>query len=167
METRTHHGSCFCGAVEFQADIDLSRGPARTDCAGPRALRWWSVVVKPDAFHSISGESVGCCPRCSGLAYRKVEAAGWNDGAYYAVNVAALDDLDPGGLIASTVRICDGRSHDADRTWRGSVRGGLQLCDGRRVDEPEVVEDPQGRFCAIQGVEMDPWDAVPQEFLGL
>lgn len=77
--------------------------------------------MKPDKFRSLAGDSLrdakrGFCPSCGIVPYSKVEAADWNDGEYYSVNVAALDDLDPRDLIAAPVRICDGRNDDWFRT---------------------------------------------------
>ena len=110
-QTHTLHGSCRCGTVTFEADVDLSRGPSKSTSRGC----WWSVVVKPEHFRPLAGDSLrdpvrSCCSRCGVIPYRKIEAAEWNDGAYYAVNVAALEDLDPCSLIAVTVRICEGRN---------------------------------------------------------
>ena len=121
MSTKTFHGSCKCGAVKFEADIDISQGTTKCNCTSCWKRRWWSVRAKPEAFRSLSGassldEKAGFCRTCGVTPYGRVEAAEWNDGAYFSVNVAALDDLDPRELMAAPVQLCDGRNDDWFRT---------------------------------------------------
>lgn len=115
--TKTMHGSCKCGAVKFEADVDLSQGTSKCNCTSCWKRRWWSVKVKPEGFRSLAGEdklepSAGFCRGCGVTPYSQVEAAEWNDGAYVSVNVAVLDDLDPRELMAAPIQLCDGRNDD-------------------------------------------------------
>jgi len=115
MTTKTFHGSCKCGAVAFEAGIDLSQGTTKCNCTSCWKRRWWSVAVKPEDFSSHRGEDQlspqgGFCRNCGIVPYVHVPAAEWNDGEYVSVNVAALDDLDPRELLAAPVRFCDGRN---------------------------------------------------------
>jgi hypothetical protein len=117
MTTQKFHGSCKCGAVRFEADIDLSRGTSKCNCTSCWKRRWWSVRVQPEHFAVLSGadklhEEAGFCTGCGVTPYGVVEAAEWNDGAYVAVNVAVLDDLDPRALMAAPVQLCDGKHDD-------------------------------------------------------
>ena len=117
MSTKTFHGSCQCKAVKFEADIDLAKGTTKCNCTSCWKRRWWSVRAKTENFRALAGESKldrerGFCIGCGIIPYRKVEAAEWNDGAYVAINVAALDDLEPQDLLAAPLQLCDGRNDD-------------------------------------------------------
>lgn len=123
MAIKTYRGSCRCGEIKFEADIDLSAGTGKCNCPACWKERWWSVAVKPAQFRAKGGEETmrGCepgaskgaggfCTRCGVVAYAWVDAAAWNDGAYVSINVAALDDLDPAELATAPVRYMDGRA---------------------------------------------------------
>jgi hypothetical protein len=118
MSTRTFHGSCKCGAIKFEADVDFSQGTTKCNCTSCWKRRWWSVRVKPEGFRPLRGEEQlseqrgGFCRTCGVTPYGWVDAAEWNDGAYVSVNVAVLDDLDPRELCAAPLQICDGRNDD-------------------------------------------------------
>ena len=125
MSIKTYHGGCYCGAVRFEADIDLSAGTGKCNCTSCRKRRWWSTSVKPGAFRATKGEdqlscnqggsaSTSFCVHCGVTPYARVAAAEWNDGESVSINVACLEDATPDEIIAAPVTYCDGLN---DNWW--------------------------------------------------
>ena len=125
---KTYHGSCHCGAVRFECEIDLARGTSKCNCSICAKTRFWKTLVKADAFRLIEGEEALTdyrfgsstihhlfCSRCGvkpfGRALLDVTFGGETlSGEYYAVNVSCLDDITAGELAEAPVRYEDGRN---------------------------------------------------------
>jgi hypothetical protein len=130
MAMKTHKGSCHCGAVRYEVDIDLANGTLRCNCSICSKARAWFAFAPAEAFRLTKGEEALADyqwtppgrPRPN-LHYRfcttcgiRVFAAGKDpSGAdIRAVAVATLDDLDP-DEVADAIRYVDGLHDRFDR----------------------------------------------------
>jgi hypothetical protein len=118
---KTYCGSCHCGAVRFEADIDLSEGTFKCNCLSCTKARSWLAVVKPEAFRLLAGESSLSdyqygkkslhhlfCKQCG------ISSFEWGvdknlGGKFYAVKVTCLDNATVDELISAPVTYLDGR----------------------------------------------------------
>lgn len=120
-DMKTYHGSCHCGAVRFEADIDLSRGTLKCNCSICTKMRWWAAAVHPEAFRLLGGsEHLGhyryaskrnrhaFCNQCGIHTFAHVDAP--RIGPFYAVSLACLDDLPVDELVSAPVTYLDGRN---------------------------------------------------------
>lgn len=119
---KTYHGSCHCGTVRFEADIDLSLGTYRCNCSICTKTRFWPAVIRPDAFRLLAGKSALTeylfntrknqhffCQHCG------VRSFGIGNppelGQVVGVSVSCLDDVSADELVNAPVTYVDGR-HD-------------------------------------------------------
>jgi hypothetical protein len=118
---RTYQGSCHCGAIRFEVDLDLGAPVNRCNCSFCTKLATAMLTVKPTAFRLLSGEESVAdyqrtaggpnhgpfCKRCGAHAfgYGNLPELG---GEYRAVNVNCLDGLEVSRLA---YQYWDGR-HD-------------------------------------------------------
>ena len=120
MSKKRYQGSCACGRVKFEADVDLSQGTHKCNCTSCWKRRWWTVKVEPEDFRLLAGADAldpagRFCATCGVPTYRRVPVFDWNPKEYVSVSVASLDDLDPAELVAAKVTCYDGR---ADNWWQ-------------------------------------------------
>jgi hypothetical protein len=118
---RTHKGSCHCGAVRYEADLDLIQGTFKCNCSVCTKTRAWLAAVKLEDFRLLAGESELTeyqfnrksihhlfCRRCGVKSFSWGEAP---NGRSYVVNVACLDNVNVEELLSAPITYFDGR-HD-------------------------------------------------------
>ena len=107
---KTYNGSCHCGAVRFEADLDLSKGTFRCNCSICFKTRAWLAGIPASDFRLLAGkESLAdyqfgkkvihhrFCTKCGVRPFSQV-----ND--QVAVRVNCLDGMNPKELIAAPVK---------------------------------------------------------------
>jgi hypothetical protein len=118
---KTYAGGCHCGAVKFEADIDLAQGTYKCNCSICTMNRFWPAVVGPDDFRLLQGEAELTeylfntrrnrhvfCRHCGVRSFGIGQSPG---GTVYGVNVMCLQGLDLDELLTSPITCVDGR-HD-------------------------------------------------------
>jgi hypothetical protein len=120
---KTCQGSCHCGAVRFEADIDLTAPTYRCNCSICSRNRFWPAIVKPGAFRLLAGKSELTqylfnsrrnshyfCRHC-GVRPFGIGNEPDPENQIYGVNLGCLENVTPEELAAAPVVYVDGR-HD-------------------------------------------------------
>lgn len=126
MATKTYTGSCHCGAVRFEADLDLDEGSNRCNCSYcAKARAWFAFAKGAERFRLVEGAAVtqyrwtppgmpephlvfSFCRVCGVRTFARgnLESLG---GIFHAIAVPTLD-LSPEQFAAIPVRYLDGRN---------------------------------------------------------
>jgi len=120
-------GSCHCGAVRFEVNIDLGSGGGRCNCSICTKLGTTGGIVKPDAFQLVAGKDQlssyqwGAkvserffCKQCGVHCFANGHLPELG-GDYVSVNLNCLDDADVNEL---SIQHWDGRHNN----WEGGPR---------------------------------------------
>ncbi|MGH6892426.1 MAG: GFA family protein [Dongiaceae bacterium] len=117
---KAYHGSCHCGAVRFECDLDLSAGTSKCNCSICRKGRFWKAIVKPDAFRIRQGAEAlsdyqfgrgiihhAFCSRCGIKPFGHANIPEFG-GKFFAIKLACLDDAEARELAESPILYEDG-----------------------------------------------------------
>jgi hypothetical protein len=120
---KAYHGSCHCGAVQFECDLDLARGISKCNCSVCRKGRFWKAIVMADAFRLRQGADALSeyqfgrhaihhlfCRHCGIKPFGRADMPELG-GEFFAVNLACLDAGDE-ELANAPVRYENGRNDD-------------------------------------------------------
>jgi hypothetical protein len=124
---KTHHGSCHCKAIEFEADLELASA-SRCNCSVCTKLAILGIQCKPGALRVTKGEAdmamyewggkIGqryFCKTCGAHPFSRGDLPQLG-GAFASVNVNCLDDVDQSTIPVS---YWDGRHNN----WEAGMRG--------------------------------------------
>ena len=120
---QTYQGGCHCGAVRYEANVDLSEGTVKCNCSVCSKARAWLVAVDGDNFHLLSGKDALSdyqfgerrihhlfCKTCGIKSFGR--ASGPDGKEFYAVLVSCLERVPDSELAALPVVYVDGRNDD-------------------------------------------------------
>jgi hypothetical protein len=128
MSLKTYSGSCHCGAVRFETDLDLTAGTNRCNCSLCfKARAWFAFAKGAERFRLLSGADAlreyrwkpngndpfltySFCRNCGIRVFCRSELPELG-GTFHAVPVTTLDDLPASELAEAPVHFVDGR-HD-------------------------------------------------------
>jgi hypothetical protein len=131
MSVQTYTGSCHCGAIRFEADLDLAEGSNRCNCSYCAKVRAWFAFAKgPTRFRLLDGTGVSeyrwtppgmpephltftFCRTCGVRTFARGQLE-WLGGTFHAVSVPTLD-LTPEQRAAIPIRYIDGRNDHYDQ----------------------------------------------------
>ena len=124
---KTHHGSCHCGAVRFEAAIDLASETSKCNCSICTKGRFWKTFVPEAEFRLLQGEASLSeyqfgrktihhlfCKTCGVKAFGRVEIP--NKGTVYAIGFTCLDDATTTLWADATIIFQDGRNDDYEHS---------------------------------------------------
>jgi hypothetical protein len=118
---KTYQGSCHCGAVKFEADLDLTQSSYRCNCSICSRTRFWPAIAKSDGFRLLAGEAELTkylfntkknehyfCKLCGVRAFGKGTET--PVGVMFGVNIGCLEDVSDEELARIPITYVDGRS---------------------------------------------------------
>jgi len=121
---QTYTGGCHCGAVRYEADMDLSQGTLKCNCSICRKTRAWLVGVGADDFRLLKGQEALSdyqfgsknihhlfCKHCGVKSFGRA-AAGPGGKPFVAVLLSTVDDISDADLAATPVIFIDGRNNN-------------------------------------------------------
>ena len=123
MTLKSYKGSCHCGDIKYEADVDLAKGTGKCNCTYCLKNRAWKAFVRPSEFRLLSGGDRATayhrhaeaplkyhCPKC-GVHTHETGRADYMGGDFVGVFITTLDDVTAEELATAPVRYSDGR-HD-------------------------------------------------------
>lgn len=129
---KTYHGSCHCGSIRFEADVDLDKGIRKCNCSFCWKLGYRKALVAYRAVRVVQGKdgmrdyqaspsswppgdiNHYCCATCGAHPFSRGYLEKEMGGNFWALNVACLDDVTEEELAAAPVIYEDGKRDRQD-----------------------------------------------------
>jgi hypothetical protein len=120
---KTYTGSCHCGAVRFECQVDLAQPTSRCNCSICAKSRFWKAIVPDSDFRILGaaalteyrfGSNIGhfFCAACGVKTFGRLAIP--EIGPVHAVNVMCLDASDE-ELAAAPILYENGRDDRWDQ----------------------------------------------------
>jgi hypothetical protein len=119
---KTYSGGCHCGAVRYEADMDLSQGTVRCNCSICSKSRAWLVGIGSDDFRLLKGEEMLSdyqfnrkavhhlfCRTCGVKSFGRSNV-GPDGKGMVAIMLSCVDNLSDTELAALPILYVDGRN---------------------------------------------------------
>ena len=123
---QTFTGGCHCGAVRYEAELDLTQGTVRCNCSICSKARAWLTAVGPDDFRLLKGEAALSdyqfgphrihhmfCTTCGIKTFGRASGPDGKD--FIAVLVSTLENVPDAELAAAPIMFVDGRNDDFEK----------------------------------------------------
>lgn len=120
---QTYSGGCHCGAVRYQAALDLSTGTVRCNCSICSKSRTWLIAVPPADFTLVQGHEALTdyqfgsarihhlfCKHCGIKSFGRVGSEDRPE--FVAVIVSTLEGIADAALAEAAITYVDGRNDD-------------------------------------------------------
>jgi hypothetical protein len=105
MSKKLFHGSCHCGKIKYQVNIDLTKGSGKCDCTFCRKNSFWSYKAKAKNFQWLQGQETSTkyssnptigdyifCSTCGTMPFGITVKSEWTEvGA--TINLSTFDDI--------------------------------------------------------------------------
>ena len=133
MSLKTYSASCHCGAVRYQADLDLTEPSIRCNCSYCfKARAWFAPAKGPERFRLLSGADAlseyrwtppgrpepfltyAFCRHCGIRCFARGDLPALG-GVFHAIPLTSLDDAAPDVLAETPIHFGDGRHDRTDR----------------------------------------------------
>jgi hypothetical protein len=121
---KTYSGGCHCGAVRYEADMDLSQGTVRCNCSICSKSRAWLIGIGSDDFRLLKGEQMLSdyqfnrkaihhlfCRTCGVKSFGRSNV-GPDGKGMVAIMLSCVDNLTDAELAALPILYVDGRNDD-------------------------------------------------------
>lgn len=118
---QTYSGGCHCGAVRYEADMDLSQGTLKCNCSVCGKGRAWLVAVNGEDFRLLNGTDALSeyqfgtrrihhlfCKNCGIKSFARGSGPGGKE--FVAVVVSCLENVSDAELAALAITHVDGRN---------------------------------------------------------
>jgi hypothetical protein len=123
---KTYAGSCHCGAVRYEAGLELSKGTVRCNCSICSKARAWLVAVDAGEFRLLKGGEALTdytfgpkrihhmfCRTCGIKCFGRVDGPDGQE--FHVVLVQSLEGVSDAELAALPIMYLDGRHDDFEK----------------------------------------------------